>query len=297
MRSAVRETLPWLVWWTVMGGFMAATLALAAGAPPTPALVFGLTVANTLFVGVAEQLLPRRPEANLLRDPQTPRDLGHGLSIAFVARPLAAGSSLALVAAVGPALPALRVWPGEVGLPAQVALALLTWSFANYWLHRGFHALPLLWRFHAIHHDADQMHLFKAGRVHMGEEFIRYVLVPTPMLLLGVPTEVLVWMGLWNLYEGNLAHSNLDQRFPRIAQRVFNTLPVHFLHHGAAPAHQHANFAGVTPLWDQLFGTFLHPDDHPVDRVGLSGASLAPGFLGQLLSPFRVPVAPRTESS
>ena len=32
-----------------------------------------------------------------------------------------------------------------------------------------------------------------------------------------------------------------------------------------------ANFGGVSPLWDIVFGTFRHPDQHPVAGVGVAG--------------------------
>jgi sterol desaturase/sphingolipid hydroxylase (fatty acid hydroxylase superfamily) len=284
----MRSVLPWLVWWVVMASFMALTIWLAGGEMPSPELVFAMTVVNTVFMGVVEQLMPRRSDANLLRDPQTLRDLAHGMSLAFFARPLAAGSSLAVVAWVSPHFRSAAVWPSQAPMVLQVLLVLLIWSFINYWLHRAFHAYRPLWRFHAIHHDTTgQLHLLKAGRVHFGEELIRYFLVPTPLLLIGIPGEALIWMGLWNLYEGNLAHSNLDQRMPRFAHRLFNTLQVHYLHHGARFDHQRSNYSGITPIWDQLFGTFLHPDDNPVEAVGLGNQELPSTLVGQVLHPFR----------
>ena len=30
-------------------------------------------------------------------------------------------------------------------------------DFSQYWVHRAFHRVPLLWRFHAIHHSAEMM--------------------------------------------------------------------------------------------------------------------------------------------
>ena len=116
---------------------------LAANALPTPELVMGLTVGNTLFMGVVEQLMPRKRETNLLRDPQTLRDLGHGMSIAFLARPLAVGGGLSLVAWLAPRLPEAAVWPSAAPMLVQVFVLMLLWSFCNYWLHRAFHAFRL----------------------------------------------------------------------------------------------------------------------------------------------------------
>ena len=286
--TPVRRIVPWFVWWTVMGGFMALTLWLADGEMPSPELVMALTVGNTLFVAAFEQLLPRRDHTNLFRDPQVLRDLAHGMTLAFAARPLAAGASLAAVAALAPHIALAHLWPTGLAMPAQVVLLLLLWSLASYALHRAFHVYEPLWRFHAIHHDTTgHMHILKAGRVHFGEELLRYVLLPTPLLLIGVPGEAFIWLGLWNLYEGNLAHSNIEQRMPRFAHYVFATLQVHYLHHGAQFENQRSNYAGVTPLWDLIFGTFRHPDDYPVASVGIGGEALPSTLVGQLAHPFR----------
>ncbi|MBK6741079.1 MAG: sterol desaturase family protein [Haliea sp.] len=45
------------------------------------------------------------------------------------------------------------------GLPllVQVPLIMLVTDCAQYWVHRAFHRVPLLWRFHRIHHSVEQM--------------------------------------------------------------------------------------------------------------------------------------------
>ena len=36
----------------------------------------------------------------------------------------------------------------------QFLIIMLITDFAQYWLHRAFHRVPALWRFHAVHHSA-----------------------------------------------------------------------------------------------------------------------------------------------
>ncbi len=284
----MRRILAYGAWWAVMGGFLVLAAWLAGGEAPSPGLVFGMTVANTLFIVVAEQLLPRVPGTNLLRDRQTPNDIAHGVLFAFVGRPLAGGAGLALVAWIGRyAGEAAAFWPGRWPLPLQVGVGLLLWSLIAYWIHRAFHSFDWLWGFHAIHHDTPQMHLFKSGRIHVGEEMLKYLLIPLPFLLLGVPAEVLLWMGLWLIFEGNLAHCNLDQRFPSSFHYLLPTVQLHYIHHAEPRTLHDSNYGGVTPLWDLIFGTYKHPDRFPVERTGLAGSPVPRGFLGQLAHPFR----------
>jgi sterol desaturase/sphingolipid hydroxylase (fatty acid hydroxylase superfamily) len=261
---------------------------LAAGFA-IPTVVSAVTIGNFILMVGLEQLLPRDGRVNLLRDRQAWNDVGHGVLFTFLGRPLAVSASvfvLSLVAWVRPGEGGLW-WPAGAWLPLQVALGLGVWSFGNYWMHRAFHGFDALWWFHAIHHDTPQMHVLKSGRQHVGEVMLNFLLLPVPLLLLGVPAEVLVWIGLWNVFDGNLAHANLDQRFPYWAHYVLPTVQVHYVHHASERTLQDSNFSGPTALWDVLFGTFRHPLRHAVAATGLREAYVPRSFAGQVAFPFR----------
>ena len=288
MSSLPRKIWGYSAWWLVMGGCLAGVAWVAGGETPSPGLIFAATVANTFLIVGAEQLLPRISGTSLFRDRQTLNDIAHGSLFAFAGRPVAGGAGLALLAWVG--LLAERpaaIWPVHWPLPAQVGIGLLGWSFIAYWLHRAFHTFDWMWGFHAIHHDTPQMHLFKSGRIHIGEEMAKYFFIPLPFLALGVPTEVLVWMGLWLIFEGNLAHCNLDQRFPSAFHYFVPTVQLHYIHHAEPRSLHDSNYGGVTPLWDIVFGTYKHPDRHPVERTGLANSPVPRGFLAQVAHPFQ----------
>jgi lathosterol oxidase len=166
----------------------------------------------------------------------------------------------------------------------QVALGLVLWSLGAYWMHRWYHGSARLWRLHAVHHDLGRMHVLKGGRVHVAEDLLTQTLVLVPLCALGAPTIVLVWIAVWNNVEGALAHGNVDYRFPGAAHWVLPTPALHLVHHSLDRDLQDANLAGVTPLWDVIFGTFRHPDRHPVVAVGIEHP-LPAGFFAQLASP------------
>ena len=293
----MRALLAWTSWWLVMGGCFGFALWWAGGETPSPSLVLGMTVANTFLLVAAEQLLPRKPEANLLRDRQTLNDVAHGVVFQFAGRPLAQGLVVVALAGAAQHASVASVWPREWPLLAQVASAILLWSLLGYGYHRAQHAFDALWWFHAVHHDTRQMHLFKSGRAHVGEEFLEYLFIPAPFILLGIGPEVMTWVALWNVFQGNLAHSNLDQRFPASFHYWLPTVQNHYIHH-AEPRHlQDSNF-GSFPIWDRLFGSYRHPDANPVKRVGLAGDPVPADFLGQLAYPFRsLLAAPLPQSS
>jgi sterol desaturase/sphingolipid hydroxylase (fatty acid hydroxylase superfamily) len=285
-----RTVFAYLTFPVLMGGFVwLAIWGFNQGWPPA-AWGVGLTLLNFFVLAGCEQLLPRHTTMNLLRDRQSLNDMGHGLLLAAVARPLGSAISIALIGLLAELRSGLGtggLWPMEWPFALQFALAFLLWTFADYWIHRSMHSWNRLWWFHAVHHDTPQMHILKSGRLHFGDELYGALLKPIPLLVLGAPPEILVLIGLWIVFDGNLVHSNVDQRFPSWAHYFLPTVQLHNLHHATQREYQDSNYSGSTPLWDVLFGTFNHPDRSKLGEMGIENSPVPSGFLAQVWFPFR----------
>jgi sterol desaturase/sphingolipid hydroxylase (fatty acid hydroxylase superfamily) len=85
---------------------------------------------------------------------------------------------------------------------------------------------------------------------------------------------------------GMIGHSNVRLLVPSAVHRFLMTPHVHRLHHANERAIADTNFANILPLWDMLFGTFSHPDEHVVRDVGVVGDETPDGFARQVLAPF-----------
>ncbi len=110
------------------------------------------------------------------------------------------------------------------------------------------------------------------------------------MILLGAPTEIIVFLGMWTVFDGNMVHANIHQRFPGWFHYVLGTVHrhnLHNLHHAQDRKYQDSNYSGSLPVWDVLFRTYNHPHRSTLGELGLADNSVPSGFLAQIYYPFR----------
>ena len=72
----------------------------------------------------------------------------------------------------------IRGW--VAGLNFWVALFLLVADLVQYFTHRAYHEVPLLWRLHAVHHSVKSMDWMAGSRQHILELLITRTLVLAP---------------------------------------------------------------------------------------------------------------------
>lgn len=147
--------------------------------------------------------------------------------------------------------------PAQSASPGRLAAALLGSELVAYAAHRAMHEVPLLWRFHALHHAPRALDWLKAFRQHPVDVAVQGVLVALPGLLLGVPLgELAALVLLRRLYTG-LLHANVRVPAPLgWLAHVVATPAFHRAHHSHDPRLHDANYASTLPILDHLFGTF-----------------------------------------
>lgn len=283
----MRRLLPWVWFPLIFGGCMVAGL-LLMGRGHDAAVVAGLNVLAAAVVAGLERVVPYEPSWNTARgDVRT--DLLHML-LSTVAMPeiirallfgaLAAGGA-ALSEAVG-----LGLWPTHWPLPLQFALAMVVSEFGQYWMHRGMHETALLWRLHAVHHSAERLYWLNAGRFHPLDTLFNFTLQAGPLILLGVPGEVVALFALFTGVHGLLQHGNIDLKLGPL-NHVFSAAELHRWHHSRVIEESNSNYGANLIVWDTLFGTRLLPADREPPRApGFVGVEGFPqGYLAQLASP------------
>jgi sterol desaturase/sphingolipid hydroxylase (fatty acid hydroxylase superfamily) len=165
-------------------------------------------------------------------------------------------------------------------------------DLVQYWIHRAYHAVPALWRVHAVHHSSETLDWLAGPRLHLVETVSMRSLVLVPIFLLGFGRPALYAYLAFVSFHAEFIHSNIRWRFGWL-DHVVTTPRGHHWHHAVAPVDK--NFAIHVPWLDRLFGTQHLPKEAWPSAYGIAGRPVPDGWLRQLLFPFRRtrPQAPR----
>ena len=242
---------------------------------PLSFLVLGLCVLVPL-----ERLMPRHAQRILRRGLHV--DLLHAvltgllafLPVMFVFPFLESIRSQSLAASIA-----------ELPLISQIALAFLAQEFLIYWGHRFSHEIPILWRFHSVHHSSEKLDWLAGERRHPIDGAIMAFFVGVPLLFLGFDLIDLLWLGVFNSLWDMTIHANLRWRL-HFMKGIWVTTEYHHWHHVADQEIRNRNYAGALPVFDWLFGTYYLPKDKLPNGYGID-TPMPNSYLGQLTQPFR----------
>ena len=172
-------------------------------------------------------------------------------------------------------------------LVVQFVEILVLTDLAQYWIHRAFHAVPALWRFHRIHHSAETMDWLAGSRLHLVDVAVTRGLTYVPIYVLGFSQAPLVAYVAFVSAQATFIHANVRFRFGALGW-LLATPRFHHWHHGAEAEAVDKNFAVHLPVIDWLFGTFYLPTDRWPASYGLADGTRVPeGFARQFVEPFR----------
>jgi sterol desaturase/sphingolipid hydroxylase (fatty acid hydroxylase superfamily) len=176
----------------------------------------------------------------------------------------------------------------------RIVAALVVADIGSYWGHRWTHEIPLLWRFHAIHHSAEHVDFLVSTRAHPVDMVFTRLCGLIPLYVLGlaapvsgdatlVPVVVLLLGTVWGFF----IHANVRWRFGPLEWLIATPAFHHWHHTNDGPAYVNKNYAALLPLVDRLFGTLYLPKDKQPEHYGIDEL-LPSGFLGQLVRPFLI---------
>ncbi len=178
----------------------------------------------------------------------------------------------------------------DIGWPMKVFLTLVFLDGVTYFVHMAYHRVPLLWRFHRVHHTDRDLDVTSASRFHPGEIILSFGIRLAAVTLWGPPWEAVV------IFEGTLfffaqwGHSNftIPKQIEPTVRLLFVTPDMHRLHHSDYRAETDSNYSTVLSCWDRIFRTYTKAPQ----RALVLGLAEYPDttqltFLRLLILPFR----------
>jgi sterol desaturase/sphingolipid hydroxylase (fatty acid hydroxylase superfamily) len=145
-------------------------------------------------------------------------------------------------------------------LPEPFALlaGVLFLDLIIYLQHLMFHATPLLWRLHMVHHADLDIDVSTGLRFHPIEILISMGIKMGTVAILGPPVSaVLIFEVVLN---GTAMFNHSNVRMPAAVDRILRLLVVtpemHRVHHSVIIRETNSNFGFNFPWWDRFFGTY-----------------------------------------
>ncbi len=139
-----------------------------------------------------------------------------------------------------------------------VVVVLILMDYTFYVWHVLLHRVPLLWRFHVVHHADRDLDTSTALRFHFGELLLSVPWRAAQVLVIGLsPFTFSLWQ-VWFVLCVMFHHSNLrlPGQWDRWITRLLVTPRMHGVHHSNIADETNSNWSSGLTVWDRLHGTF-----------------------------------------
>ncbi len=153
-------------------------------------------------------------------------------------------------------------------LPAWMKniITFILLDYSIYWWHIILHRMPLMWRFHLVHHSDLDMDVTTAFRFHFGEMFGTVIYRSAMVLLIGAsPLMVLIYEIAFEAgTEFHHSNTKLPLGFEKWLNKIIVTPRMHGIHHSIVKKETDSNYATLFSFWDRLHKTIrlnVHQDD------------------------------------
>ena len=153
------------------------------------------------------------------------------------------------------------------------------------------HRVPVLWRFHNVHHIDPDLDVSTGFRFHLGEVAMSAVFRVVQVALIGISAPAFATYELAFQANTLFHHSNLRLpiRFERLLNKLLVTPRMHGIHHSQVQGETNSNYSVVFPWWDRLHRTLGLNIPQSKIVIGVPGYSTREDgkLVNGLLMPFR----------
>jgi len=146
----------------------------------------------------------------------------------------------------------------QLPFTAAVILSVIAMDFVIWVQHVMFHAIPVLWRLHRVHHADLDYDVTTGARFHTIEIILSMLIKFATIALLGPPVVAVVLFEVLLNATAMFNHGNvgLPPRLDRVLRWVLVTPDMHRVHHSVEDDEANSNFGFSLTWWDRLFGTY-----------------------------------------
>lgn len=160
--------------------------------------------------------------------------------------------------------------PGWLAVTASIVLL----DFVVYFQHVIFHAVPLLWRLHMVHHTDMDIDLTTGLRFHPVEIILSTILKLGVIAVLGLPLAAVIAFEIILNCMAMFNHGNilLPASIDRILRFMLVTPDMHRVHHSVITHETNSNYGFNIAWWDRICGTYRSQpaEGHDAMTIGLA---------------------------
>ena len=142
----------------------------------------------------------------------------------------------------------------------DIVVGIMVLDLVIYLQHVMFHAIPILWRLHMVHHADLDYDVTTGLRFHPIEIILSMGIKLSVVVVLGPPAAAvlifeIILNGMAMFNHGNI---KIPLRLDRILRYFVVTPDMHRVHHSVIIRETNSNYGFNLPWWDRLFGTYCH---------------------------------------
>lgn len=132
----------------------------------------------------------------------------------------------------------------EMPLWMEAVMVFILMDLIIYFQHTMFHVLPVMWRFHRVHHSDLDFDVSTGLRFHPIEILLSMVLKMVLIITWGVPVIIVILFEVVLNFMSMFTHSNiqLNERFERLLRWFIVTPDMHRVHHSIQENETNSNF-------------------------------------------------------
>lgn len=148
----------------------------------------------------------------------------------------------------------------QVSLPfaLKVFIGVLAFDLIIYFQHVMFHAVPILWRLHMMHHADLDIDVTTGLRFHPIEVILSMGIKIAAVIIIGPPVLAVILFEIFLNGTSMFNHGNMliPSGVDRLLRLMVVTPDMHRVHHSVVIKETNSNFGFNFPWWDRLFGTY-----------------------------------------